>query len=210
MHPVAAGSIRRATAAVAAVVVSFAPLAACGGSGAEPAAAAAQPTATAPSAGGTPSWEPGLVGAPPPARVLLPRLGIDAALLPLHLGKRDELVPPPYGQAGWYEAGPEPGEPGRAVIAGHVDSKTGPDVFAALGEARAGDSIRVRLADRSTVTFLVQAVEVHPRADFPTSRVYGTDGTTELRLITCTGSYDATAGGYQDNVVVFARLADDR
>lgn len=154
------------------------------------------------------SWRPGLGGAPTPERVLLNRLGIDATLSPLHLGRRDELVPPPYGQAGWYEAGPEPGEPGRAVIAGHVDSTTGPDVFADLRFVRIGDRVRVQLADQSAVNFLVHAVEVHPRSRFPTTRVYGSDGTTELRLITCTGSFDAARGGYQDNVVVFARLAE--
>ncbi|WP_367186672.1 class F sortase [Sporichthya sp.] len=103
----------------------------------------------------------------------IPRLGIDATLQPLHLGPNGELVPPDYGKAGWYKAGPEPGEPGepgRAVVAGHVDSKTGPDVFAALRNARPGDRIRVRLADGSTVTFVVSAVETHPRSRFPTSR----------------------------------------
>ncbi len=143
-----------------------------------------------------------------PVRVRLPRLRIDAALQPLHLGKKRELVPPAYGKAGWYEAGPEPGEIGRAVVAGHVDSKTGPDVFAALRKARPGDRIRVLLRDRSTMTFVVQKIEIHPRSRFPTSRVYGTDGKhADLRLITCTGRYDRARGGYQDNVIVFARMA---
>jgi LPXTG-site transpeptidase (sortase) family protein len=138
---------------------------------------------------------------------MLPRLGIVATLQPLHLGDGGELVPPEYGKAGWYEAGLEPGEPGRAVIAGHVDSKTGPDVFYRLRQTRPGDRIRIKLADREVLTFVVQAVEVHPRAKFPTARVYGTDGKhADLRLITCTGSYDRAHGGYQDNVVVFARL----
>lgn len=153
-------------------------------------------------------WQPGADGAPLPQRVFVPRLGIDATLQPLHLGKEGELVAPDYGRAGWYQAGPEPGEPGRAVVAGHVDSKTGPDVFAALGRARAGDRVRIRLVDGSDVTFVVTAVEVHPRAQFPTARVYGSEGPPELRLITCTGEYDVQRDGYQDNVVVFARLAD--
>lgn len=150
---------------------------------------------------------PGADGAPAPSRVLLPRLGIDATLQPLVLGQRGELVAPDYGRAGWYKAGPEPGEPGRAVVAGHVDSKTGPDVFAELGRARVGDRIRFVLADGSDVMFVVTSVEVHPRAEFPTDRVYGTGGPPEVRLITCTGLYDARRDGYQDNVVVFARLA---
>ena len=57
-------------------------------------------------------------------------MSISAKLAPLHLGATGELVPPAYGVAGWYRAGPEPGELGRSVIAGHVDSRDGPDVFA--------------------------------------------------------------------------------
>lgn len=160
-----------------------------------------------PAGGGTPVATPASPDRAAPVRVRVPRLRIDAALQPLHLGKRQELVPPAYGRAGWYEAGPEPGEIGRAVIAGHVDSKTGPDVFAPLHGARAGDRIRVLLRDRSTVAFVVQAVEVHPRNRFPTTRVYGSNGRhAELRLITCTGRYDRARGGYQDNVIVFARM----
>ncbi len=152
-------------------------------------------------------WAPGMPDAPTPRRVALRRLGIDAALDPLVLDGTRELLPPEYGRAGWYENGPEPGEPGRVVIAGHVDSKTGPDVFAALARARPGDRIEIKLADGSSVTYRVRAVEVHPRNDFPTDRVYGGPGErAELRLITCTGKYDRARGGYQDNVVVFAEL----
>jgi sortase (surface protein transpeptidase) len=143
-----------------------------------------------------------------PVEVRIPRLGIDAAMDPLHTDGTGVLAPPQYGRAGWYAAGPEPGEPGRAVIAGHVDSKTGPDVFALLRDARKGDRVVVRLADGSVRTFLVYASEEHPKAAFPTARVYGGGKKqVELRLITCAGPYDRAHGGYQDNLIVFARLA---
>jgi hypothetical protein len=94
------------------------------------------------------------------------------------------------------------------VIAGHVDSKTGPDTFAGLYRARPGDAILVRLADGSTLRFVVQRVGSYPRDAFPTDLVYGgTQRRAELRMITCTGPYDRSRGGYQDNLVVFARLA---
>ncbi len=122
--------------------------------------------------------------------------------------KTKELQPPKYGKAGWYQAGPEPGEAGRAVIAGHLDSKKGPDVFYPLKKARKGDKIVVTTADGTKLTWVVQAVELHKRSKFPTSRVYGGDRKTpELRLITCGGSYEASKGGYQSNVVVFATPA---
>lgn len=136
----------------------------------------------------------------------LPRLGIRTALDPLHLGRAGELVAPAYGRGGWYERGPEPGELGRAVIAGHVDSRQGPDVFWNLRSARAGDRIVVAVAGGRPVRFVVQSIGLFPRADFPSDRVYGGPGrVAELRLITCGGAYDRSRGGYQDNVVVFAK-----
>lgn len=148
---------------------------------------------------------PPLSEAPRPVRVLMPRLNIDAALDPLRLDAKRVLVPPKYGRAGWYAAGPEPGEAGRAVVAGHVDSKTGPDVFAALSRARKGDRIVVKLADGSTLRFSVDRVEAHSQKNFPTSQVYGgPKKRAEIRLITCTGAY--VNGRYQDNLIVFGTL----
>ncbi|MBA3744585.1 class F sortase [Sporichthya sp.] len=154
-----------------------------------------------------PSRSSPLSVAPRPLRVRIPALRIDAALDPLQLDADDVLVPPPYGRAGWYEAGPEPGERGRAVIAGHVDSATGLDVFSALGRARAGDRIVIGAAGGSTLTFVVDSVGVYPRSAFPTDRVYGgPKRRAEIRLITCGGRYDRTQGGYQSNVIVFGHL----
>lgn len=146
-----------------------------------------------------------LVDAAEPVAVRVPRLGISAGLAPLVLDAARELMPPPYGTAGWYRRGPEPGEAGRAVIAGHVDSRSGPDVFYSLRQARRGDRIVVDLADGTRVPFVVQRVGSYPKAEFPTTSVYGGPRKlAELRLITCGGAYDRSRGGYQDNVVVFA------
>ncbi|GAA0632830.1 class F sortase [Sporichthya brevicatena] len=139
-----------------------------------------------------------------PARVAVPRLGISAALSPLSLGADGELIPPDYGSAGWYRNGPEPGETGRAVIAGHVDSRTGPDVFADLRNARPGDRIVVDLVDGTAQEFVVDDVGLYAKSAFPTADVYGPSTERELRLITCGGEYDRDRGGYQSNVVVFA------
>lgn len=141
-----------------------------------------------------------------PESVSLPALDISATLQPLVLDAKGRLNPPEYGVAGWYEAGPEPGESGSAVIAGHVDSKAGPDVFARLGEAKRGQRIDVELSDGGTVTFRVSEIAQFPTREFPTRRVYGDIGQPVLRLITCGGAYDRVAGRYEDNVVVFAEL----
>jgi LPXTG-site transpeptidase (sortase) family protein len=155
--------------------------------------------------------EPGTSGRPPrvakPVVVSMPALNISAELKPLHLDAQGMLVPPEYGLAGWYAGGPRPGEQGPAVIAGHLDTEEGPDVFASLAHAKPGDRIRVSLKDGKTLTFRVTEMKQFPQSDFPTRRVYGPTKESELRLITCGGDYDRAAGHYLDNVVVFADLA---
>ena len=146
-----------------------------------------------------------------PVRVRIPRIKIDAKLQALRIdAATSELQPPDHGSAGWYKAGPEPGEPGRAVIAGHLDSTEGPDVFWPLKTAHKGDKIVIDTIGGAKLSFVVTSVELHRRDAFPTSRVYGGPRKkTELRLITCGGEYVKSKGGYQSNVIVFAVPAAD-
>lgn len=116
-------------------------------------------------------------------------------------------VPEDFSLTGWYENGPEPGEPGPAVIVGHVDSHVGPAAFFRLHEMTPGQLIMIETADGTTLTFIVERVERHPKDRFPTAAVYGSTDHQSLRLITCTGTFDRVAASYRDNVIVFARLA---
>jgi len=141
----------------------------------------------------------------PPVGVEIPRVGITSGLEQLAMGDGGELAAPrDYGTAGWFAAGPEPGSPGPAVIAGHVDSRAGPAVFYRLGELQPGDEVLVHREDGSTVTFRVDEVAQHPKDAFPTAAVYGPVPGPELRLITCAGDFDRAAHSYRDNLVVYA------
>ncbi len=145
-----------------------------------------------------------------PVRLRVPRVGIDTDLMVL--GKEPDgavQVPPDTdgAPAGWYGLGAAPGEPGPAVVLGHVDSRRGPGVFFNLGQMREGDKVNVRREDGSTATFTVDRVATYPKAAFPTRAVYGDVGQSSLRLVTCGGQYDRLGGGYEDNVIVFATLS---
>ena len=113
-------------------------------------------------------------------------------------------TPDKWGNAGWYEPGAEPGERGPAVIAGHIDSKSGPAVFYRLRELRRGNVIRIGRADGSAVRFRVEGVERWPKAEFPTRRVFGRTHISALRLVTCSGDFDSSTGHYVDNTIVYA------
>lgn len=143
--------------------------------------------------------------APPPQRITIPAIGVSAHIVPLRLEPDGTMqTPDHWGDAGWYEPGREPGERGPAVITGHVDSTDGPAVFYRLRELRRGDLIHIRRADASTVRFRVEGLERWPKATFPTRRVFGATRIAALRMVTCSGDFDASSGHYVDNTIVYA------
>jgi sortase (surface protein transpeptidase) len=145
--------------------------------------------------------------AAPPARLEIPAIGVDAPLVPLGLDRAGALeVPRRFDVAGWWTGGARPGERGPAVIAGHVDSLTGPAVFFRLGSLRPGRHIVVERRDGSRLRFTVHRLEHYAKRRFPARRVYGPTRRPELRLITCSGTFDYATGHYLDNTVVYARL----
>ncbi|WP_246080903.1 class F sortase [Modestobacter altitudinis] len=142
-----------------------------------------------------------------PVRVTIPAIGVDSALTGIGVDATGALVPPAdYSQAGWFTAGPVPGEVGPAVLAGHVDDRSGPAVFSRLEDLAPGDRVVVTDGDGQAHTFRVTRVAAYPKTDFATAEVYGPTAGPELRLITCGGAFDRSRRSYTDNVVVYARL----
>lgn len=147
--------------------------------------------------------------APNPAVIRIPRLDVEASIIPLGLQEDGSIeVPENPDQAGWWLGGPEPGELGPAVILGHVDSQEeGPAVFFYLRYLEAGDEIHIDRVDGSTITYVVESTERHEKDEFPTDEVYGPTEQPTLRLVTCGGDFDFDVRTYEDNVIVFASLA---
>jgi hypothetical protein len=146
-------------------------------------------------------------GTPAPVRLVIPRIGVSTRLE--RLGRASDgtvEVPSEWGVAGWYADGTRPGDPGSAVILGHVDSKSGPAVFYRLRELRPGDQVEVERAGGSRVRFTVERVERFDKQRFPTDDVYYPTLTPRLRLVTCGGAFDPATGHYRDNVIAFATL----
>jgi sortase (surface protein transpeptidase) len=146
-------------------------------------------------------------GTPVPVRIDIPKIHVTSSLDRLGRAADGTVeVPSDWQVAGWYAPGPRPGDPGSAVILGHVDSKSGPAVFYRLRELDRGDEIRVARADGSTVRFIVERTQQYPKDRFPTDEVYYPTLTPALRLVTCGGAFDPTAGRYRSNIIVFATL----
>ncbi|WP_373563534.1 class F sortase [Streptomyces composti] len=144
-----------------------------------------------------------------PVRLLVPKIGVDAPFTDLEIGANGQLEAPPPDDTnlvGWFAKGATPGELGTSIVAGHVDTKTSPAVFARLSELKKGDRFRVVRRDGSKAVFQVYGKEYFAKDDFPDDRVYADTPDAQLRLITCAGRYDRAAKDYTENLVVFARL----
>jgi sortase family protein len=187
----------------------------CGGPGRSPAAAPSP--RGGPATAAQPRQPPGVAGfrsvrtydqPAPPVRLSIPAIAVSTPLVPLgRLPDGSLEVPHDWDTAGWYERGPRPGQPGPAVILGHVDSTAGPAVFFRLRDLRPRDIVRVGLADGRILVFRVQRVRRYPKDKFPAEAVYFPTLTPELRLITCGGEFDYASRNYRDNIVVYATLA---
>lgn len=93
------------------------------------------------------------------------------------------------------------------MILGHVTvGRYGDGVFKQLSRLRAGNRMSVTRKDGSVAAFVVESVRTVAKSEFPTQRVYGNVDHPALRLITCGGIRAGAAGGYPDNVIVYASL----
>ncbi len=141
-----------------------------------------------------------------PVRIEIPAIGVDANVVDLAIGPGDPEVPEEWDDAGWYTNTRNPGEIGPSVVAGHIDSKSGPAVFYRLDELVAGDEIIVSGEDGESRTFVVQDSGQYPKENLP-DEVFGYgERVPELRVITCGGSFDRSVGHYEDNLVVYAAM----
>jgi Sortase domain len=144
---------------------------------------------------------------PRPTGLVIPAIGVRTTLVRLGLTATGTLqVPGSISVAGWYTGSPRPGAIGSAVIAGHIDSVSGPGVFFRLREMRPGQLIYVQRRNGPMAVFKVTLVRRFLKTKFPTAAVYGPVPNAQLRLITCGGTFDPATGHYLSNVVVFAVL----
>lgn len=208
-------ALAAAVVGVVGVVVVVVALAAQVSSPAPPrSAGTVDPTSTAsPSAGATGSPKAGKapLRASRPVDISIPTIGVRSKVRPIGLAKDGTLAVPQPGpdldRAAWFKNSPTPGQPGPAVIEGHVDSENGPSVFFKLGKLRPGDDIAVTRADGVKAVFTVSAIRDYKKAKFPTEVVYGSKNLSEpqLRLITCS-DFDKSIRHHTGNTVVFAKL----
>lgn len=133
------------------------------------------------------------------------RVKVDAAVE--YVGKTPEGamdVPKKWEDVAWYQLGPPPGEDGNSVIAGHLDSETGPAVFWNLKELKVGDEISIVTTQGKTTRFRVRKMQTYFDENAPLYDIFGPSDSSHLNLITCEGTFDPAAKKYNQKLVVFA------
>jgi LPXTG-site transpeptidase (sortase) family protein len=148
-----------------------------------------------------------------PVRLVIPAIGVDAAVQSVGLawqGTGNLGIPTNFTDVGWYNQGPAPGEPGSAVIDGHLDGHDVREaVFYNLDKLKVGDTVEVVDRAGKMLQFKVVDTKVYDY-DAPTDEVFSGDSSkARLNLITCAGSWDKTQKLYNKRIVVFTELVGE-
>lgn len=101
---------------------------------------------------------------------------------------------------GWYEDGATPGDPGNAIIGGHIRWKGKLGTFSILHDMEVGEKVIIKMDNGELRYFYVISKNSYALSEFP-SFVTDLDGDTRLTLITCLGDYGSD-GRSQSRVVV--------
>lgn len=137
-----------------------------------------------------------------PRRVVIPRLGVVAPVLPVS-APGGTLIPPSDPQLlGWWAGGARPGEGrGSALVTGHTVHDGG-GALDDLERLRRDDVVRVRTA-RGWIRYAVRTVHVYAKGAVArdADRLFSQDVRGRLVLVTCE---DWDGERYLSNVVVTA------
>jgi hypothetical protein len=153
--------------------------------------------------------------------LVIPALRVKAPLIPTGAvgppGTASLTIPQNIHDVGWWdgtvtdgtqtarEHAPQPGQPGVAIIAGHVDSAaSGPGALYYLKDLKPGDTIQiVNLEGRTSIWIVSSQPETTPKTQLPRS-LFATTGPARLALVSCGGPFDTATGHYTDNIIVWA------
>lgn len=147
-----------------------------------------------------------------PERLAIPALSIDAAVQDVGITAKGNMgVPDNFVDVGWYTYGAIPGQPGTAVIDGHVDNGLSlAGVFKHLDSIQTGDDIYVTNYAGQKLHFVVSDIEYYGYEDAPTNQIFNNDSNgAQLELITCSGTWVPDQKTYDERLVVTATLVNN-
>ena len=143
---------------------------------------------------------------PVPVRLVISKIGVNARVEARGLDAgRNMLTPKDFHDVAWYNLGPLPGQPGNALMNGHVDWWTGSAVFTRLSQLRPGDIITVVRGDGIRLSFKVTGRRV-VIAGARGASLFAPSKVASLTLITCMGAWDPSILSATHRLLVSAVL----
>jgi hypothetical protein len=152
-----------------------------------------------------------------PVWIRIPVIGLNMPVVPVGRDVTGAMYTPqgpessPIWHEGfWYQDGYLVGEPGNAVIAGHVDDPAGNlTAFSRISQLEPGDAIVVRTDRGDTLSFVVTRVTAVPNpvggpSDPTVNAIFGPAHTPNLNLLTCTGTW--VGNEFDRRLVVYSTL----
>jgi LPXTG-site transpeptidase (sortase) family protein len=141
-----------------------------------------------------------------PSRLVIPAISVDAAIEARGLEPNRNLATPvDFNDVAWFNQGPAPGNPGNALINGHVNWWTGDAVFTRLAQLRVGDEVVVIRQDGASATFKVSGRRILA-ANARDSSLFASSTVASVTLITCSGPWDVRLGSDSQRLLVSATL----
>lgn len=143
-----------------------------------------------------------------PARLVIPSLGIDAAVQKVGVNPKGNMgVPSNYTDVAWYKYGTTPGQLGSAVIDGHVDNGLAlAGVFKHLTDVQIGDDVYVTTASGRQLHFKVVDKQSYPYQEVPLELLFARKDKARLNLITCIGAWVQSGKTYDQRLIVYTEL----
>lgn len=145
-----------------------------------------------------------------PAQIEIPSIKVKTAIEPTGILENGEMgVPEDVDEVGWFEPGFKVGAKGHAVLAGHVDSLTGPAIFYDLKKVKLGETVTLTDADGRKMVFEVTEITSYETDEAPIEEIFGNSTKRMINLITCTGDFNRKIGSHEERLVVSAELVSD-
>lgn len=138
-----------------------------------------------------------------PVRLRIAAIGVDAEIVPVGVTDTGDYEVPPASQVGWYRFGSAPGEPGSAVLAGHIAWNGEDGVFRSLADLPDGSEIEVIFDDGTVTRATTGETERIDKDELPPS-LFEREGEPRIVLITCGGAFNRSLRSYEDNVIATA------
>ncbi len=144
----------------------------------------------------------------PMDKLVIPTLEINAGIETIGINTKGNIsAPSTFQTVGWYRYGPKPGNPGVALIDGHVNNGLGlAGVFVNLYKIKVGDDIYVAPVKGEKLHFVVEEVSILDYSARLSDILQKEGKIPQLALVTCSGDWIPGQKTYNKRLIILARL----